>query len=208
MASAGVECQGRRAPCILHNGSNPTALAIFDDGTRWKCFSCGMGGDAIDWLVAVEQITKIEAVARLLGVDPSGSPRPCTAVTEPRPSPNLPAEPKRRPWHDLAWQEVGWIVNVLTMGGASQTPAPDAKALLSACPVLALLFDHDPNMAGDRAAWKFAAAVPTRSCRLRLPGANDLNAFYREGGNVVAWLKTEFDRLDWRWPAAVRLEGR
>ena len=36
----------RRAPCLLHSGSNPTAFAWREDG-RWHCFSCDMGGDRI-----------------------------------------------------------------------------------------------------------------------------------------------------------------
>jgi len=36
----------RRASCLLHGGSNPTAFVWREDGF-WRCFSCGMSGDRI-----------------------------------------------------------------------------------------------------------------------------------------------------------------
>jgi CHC2 zinc finger len=35
-----------RCECVLHGGSNPTAFSWREDG-RWRCFSCGRGGDRI-----------------------------------------------------------------------------------------------------------------------------------------------------------------
>jgi hypothetical protein len=35
-----------RCACVLHGGSNPTAFSWREDG-RWRCFSCGRGGDRI-----------------------------------------------------------------------------------------------------------------------------------------------------------------
>jgi hypothetical protein len=39
-----VNERARRARCLLHSGSNPTAFAWREDG-RWHCFVCGKGGD-------------------------------------------------------------------------------------------------------------------------------------------------------------------
>jgi len=60
----------RRAPCILHGGSNPTAFAWRDDG-RWRCFSCGASGDRIALVRAVRQCSfrgAVEFFAVLAGV--------------------------------------------------------------------------------------------------------------------------------------------
>jgi CHC2 zinc finger len=61
----------RRAPCILHGGSNPTALSWREDG-RWHCFSCGRGGDRIALVRAVHQASFRKALgflARLAGLE-------------------------------------------------------------------------------------------------------------------------------------------
>ena len=54
----------RRAACILHGGSNPTAFSWREDG-RWRCFSCGASGDRIALVRAVQQCGFREAVAFL-----------------------------------------------------------------------------------------------------------------------------------------------
>jgi hypothetical protein len=69
----------RRAPCLLHSGSNPTAFAWREDG-RWHCFSCGMGGDRIALVRAVRRCSfreAIEYLAALAGVEhsPQNIPR-------------------------------------------------------------------------------------------------------------------------------------
>jgi hypothetical protein len=61
----------RRAPCILHRGSNRTAFSWREDG-RWHCFSCERGGDKIALIRAVRQCSFSEAVdvlAALAGVE-------------------------------------------------------------------------------------------------------------------------------------------
>lgn len=65
----------RRAPCLLHRGSNPTAFSWRADG-RWHCFSCGKGGDKIALVGVARQCSFCEAVrflAALAGV--SGTAR-------------------------------------------------------------------------------------------------------------------------------------
>jgi CHC2 zinc finger len=61
----------RRAPCLLHSGSNPTAFAWREEG-RWHCFSCGRGGDRIALVRAVRQCSfcdAVEFIAVLAGVE-------------------------------------------------------------------------------------------------------------------------------------------
>ena len=60
----------RRAPCLLHSGSNPTAFAWREDG-RWHCFSCGEGGDRIALVRAARRCSFREAVEFLSGVSRS-----------------------------------------------------------------------------------------------------------------------------------------
>jgi phage/plasmid primase-like uncharacterized protein len=59
-----VNERARRARCLLHSGSNPTAFAWREDG-RWHCFVCGKGGDRIALVIAVRQCSFRDAVAYL-----------------------------------------------------------------------------------------------------------------------------------------------
>jgi hypothetical protein len=72
----------RRAPCLLHSGSNPTAFAWRDDG-RWHCFSCGAGGDKITLVRAIRRCSFREAtefLAALAGVKDAPSPMSREAI--------------------------------------------------------------------------------------------------------------------------------
>lgn len=110
----------------------------------------------------------------------------------------------------VAWQEVGWLVNVATFGGAGQGHGalrPDARAFLAACSDWLLLFDHDD--AGDRAARAWADAHPRRCLRLYLPpGHNDLNDLHRSGASVSGWLRSEWERFGWSVPSALTARDR
>lgn len=50
------EANSAHCPCCRREGTSPNALSIFvgqDGNWRWKCQSCGEGGTAIDWMIAV-----------------------------------------------------------------------------------------------------------------------------------------------------------
>jgi DNA primase len=100
----------------------------------------------------------------------------------------------------VAWQETGWVANVVTFGGAGQASLrDDARAFLATCPDRLLLFDLDP--AGDDAAGKFYRKDPDRCRRLYLPdGCNDLTDLHRSGASVLGWLRGEWARVGWPWP--------
>ncbi len=51
--------------CPLHVSKSGRTLVIFDNGQRWWCRSCLRGGDAVGWLVQMEDITVAEARRRL-----------------------------------------------------------------------------------------------------------------------------------------------
>ncbi len=57
----------RRARCLLHGGSNPSAFSWTDDG-RWFCFSCGRGGDRISLAREARQCGFREAMEFLAGL--------------------------------------------------------------------------------------------------------------------------------------------
>jgi len=61
----------RRCACLLHGGSNQTALSWREDG-RWHCHSCGRGGDKITLVREARSCSFRDAVvflAALAGVD-------------------------------------------------------------------------------------------------------------------------------------------
>ncbi len=66
-----VNTRTRRAPCVLHNGSNPTAFSWTNDG-RWHCFHCGRGGDKFILVQEVRKCGFLDALrylAAMAGVD-------------------------------------------------------------------------------------------------------------------------------------------
>lgn len=60
----GVNTRTRRAPCPLHNGSNPTAFSWIDGG-RWHCHSCGKGGDKLTLVQEVRKCSFLDALRYL-----------------------------------------------------------------------------------------------------------------------------------------------
>jgi hypothetical protein len=104
----------------------------------------------------------------------------------------------------LGWQEAGWVVNVGTVGGARQTPRPEALDALAAAPDWLVLPDDDE--AGEGAYLRWESIDPDRTIPVRLPHGKDLTDFVRAGGDVPAWLATEFRGL--RWPLPRSLQGR
>jgi DNA primase len=97
----------------------------------------------------------------------------------------------------VGWQEAGWAVNAVTVGGAQQTPSREALATLDCCPTWLLAFDRDET--GNHAARTWWQRNPDKSIRVMLPHGKDLNDFHRNGGDVLGWLAGEFRRLGWLW---------
>ena len=66
-----VNTRSRRAPCLLHGGTNVTALSWRDDGV-WFCFSCGKGGDKFSLVQEVRKCSFLDALrflAALAGIE-------------------------------------------------------------------------------------------------------------------------------------------
>ncbi len=66
-----VNTRSRRAPCVLHKGSNPTAFSWTDNGC-WFCFHCGKGGDKFTLVQEVRKCNFLDALrflAALAGIE-------------------------------------------------------------------------------------------------------------------------------------------
>jgi DNA primase len=48
-----------------HTSSSGTCLVIWADAGRWKCMSCGKGGDAVTWVMAIQGVSALAAMRYL-----------------------------------------------------------------------------------------------------------------------------------------------
>ena len=94
----------------------------------------------------------------------------------------------------LAWQEVGDLVDVATLGSCSADPRPWAPYLLS---YRRILLCYDLDEAGDkgRARWDGIGGVV--HVRLPLAGGKDVTDFVRAGGDLRAWLQPLLPDREW-----------
>ena len=53
-----------KALCPFHNEKTPS-FVIFTDNNRYKCFGCQVGGDSIDFIMAYEKVSVMEAAKKL-----------------------------------------------------------------------------------------------------------------------------------------------
>ena len=53
--------------CPFHNDKSPS-LIVWPDSQRWRCFGCGMAGDAITWEQAISRLEFKEAVFYLAAI--------------------------------------------------------------------------------------------------------------------------------------------
>ena len=83
----GAVLQGK---CPFHNEVNGTALTVWPDEGKWRCFGkCDAGGDVIEAVMRLDGVTFKEACARLGGTDraavnapaPTSQPKPAVALT-------------------------------------------------------------------------------------------------------------------------------
>ena len=91
--AAGVRLRGkgrvRQGVCPFHEESEGS-FTSYEDSQRWYCFGCGLGGDVLDFIQRIEDLTLPEAIRRL---DVGGhSP---VSETAPRPVPTR--RPKAAP---------------------------------------------------------------------------------------------------------------
>ena len=76
--AAGVRLRGRgrvrQGVCPFHD-ENEGSFTVYADSERFYCFGCGEGGDVLDFIRRVENLSLPEAIARLDG-SPGLAPRP------------------------------------------------------------------------------------------------------------------------------------
>ena len=90
--------QGRKLLflCPFHDDHSPS-LVVDPDRRRWKCFPCGIGGDALELVKLCKGMTFPEALAYLTGPPaPSGTARPRHRPEAARPAPK-PSRPPAGP---------------------------------------------------------------------------------------------------------------
>ena len=94
--ASGVRLRGmgrvRQGLCPFHDEAEGS-FTVYADSERWYCFGCGLGGDVLDFIRRVEDLSLPEAIARLDGSPgltprsahrPAGTRRPRSAALAPR----------------------------------------------------------------------------------------------------------------------------
>ena len=94
--AAGVRLRGRgrvrQGVCPFHDEAEGS-FTVYADSERFYCFGCGEGGDVLDFIRRVENLSLPEAIARLDGSPglapraanrPAGTRRPTSAALAPR----------------------------------------------------------------------------------------------------------------------------
>ena len=108
----------QRWRCIVpsHEDANPSTTVFTDarDKERWKCWSCGCGGTAIDALVEARSMSVADAISTLEErtgtADERTTPTPAAAV-EPRQPVEIPLSPQAADYAaacaELLWEPAG-----------------------------------------------------------------------------------------------------
>ena len=94
--ASGVRLRGmgrvRQGFCPFHDEAEGS-FTVYADSERWYCFGCGLGGDVLDFVQRVDNLTLPEAIARLDGSPglapgsanrPAGTRRPRSTALPPR----------------------------------------------------------------------------------------------------------------------------
>ena len=94
--ASGVRLRGRgrvrQGFCPFHDEAEGS-FTVYADSERWYCFGCGLGGDVLDFIQRVEDLSLPEAIARLDGSPglapgsahrPAGTRRPRSVALPPR----------------------------------------------------------------------------------------------------------------------------
>ena len=90
----------------------------------------------------------------------------------------------------LAWQIVGDLVNVASLGSAGTRPDRDAVRLLIASPRILVAYDAD-DAGRDGAA--FLGDLTARAYRLPIPTGKDITEFHQRGGDVRMWIRQQLE---------------
>ena len=96
--AAGVRLIGRgrvrQGVCPFHDEAEGS-FTVYEDSQKFYCFGCGLGGDVLDFIRRIEDLSLPEAIRRLdgsPGLAPGVAPRPAP-VRRPRVAPPPPRDP-------------------------------------------------------------------------------------------------------------------
>ena len=96
--ASGVRLRGRgrvrQGVCPFHEEAEGS-FTVYADTERWYCFGCGLGGDVLDFIQRVENLSLPDAIRRLdggPGLAAGAAPRPIPA-RRPRATPLPPRDP-------------------------------------------------------------------------------------------------------------------
>ena len=96
----------------------------------------------------------------------------------------------------LAWQEIGDLVDVATLGGASKGGGGiPGRWLLRLLPYNRILVAYDVDPAGDSGAADLLKQSK-RAVSVKVPQGDDLTAFWRSGGDLRAWIAFQLAALE------------
>ena len=175
--AAGVRLRGRgrvrQGVCPFHDESEGS-FTVYSDSERFYCFGCGEGGDVLDFIQRVENLSLPEAIARLDGspglapraaTRPAGTRRPRSAALPPRDPALLTAaarfyagQLRRSPaaWEYLASRGVGQSAAArLSLGYA---PGGGLRLALESCGFSEKRI-RDSGLFMERGAERFAGMV-------------------------------------------------
>jgi hypothetical protein len=140
-----------------------------------------------------ESLAKTESKCATFKDSGTGYPYPFADLT-----PGLPVIIAEGEWDALiAWQELGWIANVVTVGAAKQDPKPEALDTLLDCPNWLVALHNDA--AGNEGSKLWDIRSKGKAIRLMLKPDVDLNDMHLAGIGLRDWLKSEFEDLGWTW---------
>ena len=88
----------------------------------------------------------------------------------------------------LAWQEIGDLVDVVTLGGAGKgSGGLPGRWLLRLLPYELILVAYDADRAGESGAAELVKKSK-RARRVKVPQGDDLTSFWQAGGDLGAWV--------------------
>ncbi len=86
----------------------------------------------------------------------------------------------------LVWQEAHDLIDVLTMGSATNVPAGAWLAYMVNAQRFIVATDNDD--AGNSSAAKWLDLLGNRATRVTVPDAKDITEYWQHGGNVREWV--------------------
>jgi hypothetical protein len=190
--------RGGRFGCPWHSSASGTStpLTVHVDPAgrqRWRCWSCGATGDALDWIVRRSGGTRLDVARSVLGITTS-----TPVARPPGDSVDVPARPVASPtWRNPDWQAA---VDAVVTVAASALWSPGGREALDYLRGRGL---------GAATISRFRLGFVARTHRLDVEGLDKPVRVHGPGisipwaapdgsYDVGAWVGMNVRRLDWR----------